>query len=85
MPKTWFGRLLATVVAILVLVLAVFFFTLFLIAVSVLTVVVVILVLLLWARQKLNRKASQNIIDVEYSVKEPKESKDIKKLGSRTN
>lgn len=83
-PKTWYGRLFMAILTILLLWLSMFFFTLFLIALSVLTFVLGTLLLL--THRKMYRKASQKIIEVEYSVKKPKkECKDTKKLRSKTN
>lgn len=65
-PRTWLGRLTTAVGAVALLVLAMLFFAVFL------TVFVIMGILILarmwWVERQIRRKASQQVIDAEYSV-----------------
>jgi len=69
-PRTWLGRILAAVGTIVLLLLAVFFFTIFLTVFIFLAIVIIARIL--WAQHRMNQKASENVIDVDYSEEETK-------------
>lgn len=81
-PRTWFGRLVTAIVACGLVVLAVFFFTFFLAVFSILAAVIITRIV--WAQRQSRRKATERVIDVEYSVEKPEAEPQEQATASKT-
>lgn len=67
-PRTWFGRILTGLGAIIAFFLALFFFTIIALA----GIIALIVMRIWWVQRKMPQETSERVIEVEYSVKNEK-------------